>query len=271
MAWYGGTVRRAVTAVLTACLIGVAALVPAERVEPASVVLLQMNLCNSGRASCFTAGRAVEEAAAMVHRQAADVVTLQEICRDDVLVAANPGGLGTVARALADLHPDDRVSVHFVAAGDPDTGSGFRCNNGELFGNAVLHHGDGLDSYGGWFADWDIGDEIRSWGCAEVVLGGRLTVCTTHISDHARVTVAQCRELFAILAREPWARTNLVLAGDLNLPASRLGECGTDGFRVASDDSVQHVLVRNGLRPVRGRVEPMRWTDHPALVQVVAL
>jgi len=266
-----GRLRRVVHVVLTACLAAVAALVPAERVHPSTVVLLQMNLCNSGRASCFTAGRAVDEAAAVVRRHRADVVTLQEICRDDVLVAANPGGLGKVARALADLHPDDRVTVHFVEAGDPETGTGFRCNNGELFGNAVLHHGDGLGTRGGWFADWDAGDEIRSWGCAEVVLGGRLTVCTTHISDHVRVTVTQCRELFAMLARASWARSNLILAGDLNLPASRLGECGTAGFRVASDDSVQHVLVRGGLHPVRGGFEPMRWTDHPALVQVVGL
>jgi endonuclease/exonuclease/phosphatase family metal-dependent hydrolase len=266
-----GGVGRVVRAALTACLAVVAALVPAERVQPSTVVVLQMNLCNSGRASCFTDGRAVDEAAAVIRRHAADVVTLQEICRGDVLVAANPGGLGTVARALADLHPDEPVSVHFVEARDPETGTGYRCNNGELFGNAVLHHGDGRDTHEGWFADWDVGDEIRSWGCAEMVLGGRLTVCTTHISDHVRVTVAQCRELFAMLARPPWTRSNLVLAGDLNLPASRLGECGADGFRVASDESVQHVLVRGGLRPVRGGFEPMRWTDHPALVQVVRL
>jgi endonuclease/exonuclease/phosphatase family metal-dependent hydrolase len=264
-----GAARRTVQAVFTACLAGVAAMVPAERVHPSTVVLLQMNLCNSGQASCFTGGRAVDEAAAMVRRHAADVVTLQEICRDDVLVGVNPGGLGTVAQALADLHPDDRVRVHFVEARDPETGAGYRCVNGEPFGNAVLHHGDGLATHEGWFADWDVGDEIRSWGCAEVVAGGRLTVCTTHISDHARVTVAQCRELFALLARASWARSNLVVAGDLNLPASRLDECGTDGFRVASDDSVQHVLVRGGLRPVRAALQPMRWTDHPALVQVV--
>jgi hypothetical protein len=199
------------------------------------------------------------------------VVTLQEICRNDVLVATNPDGLGPVARALADLHPDDRVGVHFVEAKDPETGTGFRCNNGELFGNAVLHHSDALGNHGGWFTDWEVGDEIRAWGCVDLMVGRRLTVCTTHISDRVRVTVEQCRELFAMLARPPWARRNLILAGDLNLPASRLGECGTEGFRVASDDSVQHVLVRGGLHPVRGRVEPMRWTDHPALVQIIGL
>jgi hypothetical protein len=103
------------------------------------------------------------------------------------------------------------------------------------------------------------------------MLGGRLTVCTTHISDHVRVTVTQCRDLFSMLARTPWTRANLVLAGDLNLPASRLGECGAARFRIASDDSVQHVLIRGDLRPGRSTVEPMRWTDHPALVQVVGL
>jgi hypothetical protein len=62
---YGG-IGRAVNAVLTVCLAGLAGLVPAERVYPSTVVVLQMNLCNSGRASCFTGGRAVDEAAAMV-------------------------------------------------------------------------------------------------------------------------------------------------------------------------------------------------------------
>ena len=260
MTRYGG-IGRAVNAVLTVCLAGLAGLVPAERVYPSTVVVLQMNLCNSGIAGCYT-GRSVAQGTAVIRAEAPDLVTLNEVCADDVAV---------LERALAEAHPDDRVSVHFVEARDPETGTGYRCNNGELFGNAVLHHGDGEDTYGGWFADWDVGDEIRSWGCAKVVVGGRLTVCTTHISDHARVTVAQCRELFAMLARASWARSSLVLAGDLNLPASRLGECGGDRFRVASDDSVQHVLVRGDARLVRGRVEPMRWTDHPALVQVVGL
>ena len=86
-----------------------------------------------------------------------------------------------------------------------------------------------------------------------------------------RVTVSQCRELFAALAIASWVLPRVVVAGDLNLPASRVGECGTDGFRIASDDSVQHVLYRGDVHPGRAGYEPMRWTDHPALYQVLRI
>jgi hypothetical protein len=264
--WGVRGLRRVVGALLAACAAAAAGLVPAVASPPSTVMLLQLNLCNSGEGACFTGGRAVDEAATVVRRYAADVVTLQEICQNDV---GSDDALGPVARAMADVH-GDRVTVHFVPAKDPRNDQPYRCQNGQQFGNAVLHHHDGQDRRGGWFADWNVGDEIRSWGCAAVV-SGRLTVCTTHVSNHTPVTVPQCRELFRILNTAPWVLPRVVVAGDINLPAPRLAECGIDGFRVVSDDSVQHVLYRGDVRPIRAGVEPLRWTDHPALYQVLRL
>ena len=59
--------------------------------------VLQMNLCNSGWAGCYT-GRSVREAAAVIRAERPDVVTLNEICRDD-LVAAGRAGCGRLVPA----------------------------------------------------------------------------------------------------------------------------------------------------------------------------
>src|SRR5262245_25680133 len=52
--------------------------VPAEPVR-----VLQLNLCGSGIAACYT-GRSTAEAAAVIRAQTPDLVTLNEICQDDV-------------------------------------------------------------------------------------------------------------------------------------------------------------------------------------------
>ena len=64
----------------------------ASRVTPHSIGdpkrpssrMLQLNLCNSGIASCYTR-RSVREAADVIRANRPDLVTLNEICRDDVL------------------------------------------------------------------------------------------------------------------------------------------------------------------------------------------
>src|SRR4051794_39285269 len=52
-----------------------------------SVRVLQMNLCDSGIARCYT-GRSVAEAAAVIRAERPDLVTLNEVCRNDVAVLA---------------------------------------------------------------------------------------------------------------------------------------------------------------------------------------
>ncbi|MFG1869658.1 hypothetical protein [Micromonospora arborensis] len=60
-----------------------------ETTEPTILRVLQMNLCNSGRAGCYT-GRSLTRAAEVISAEAPDLVTLNEICQDDVTALEGP-------------------------------------------------------------------------------------------------------------------------------------------------------------------------------------
>ena len=66
---------------------------PVRERADASVRVLQMNLCDSGHAHCYT-GRSVAEASEVIRAEVPDVVTVNEVCQDDVaaLEAALTGG-----------------------------------------------------------------------------------------------------------------------------------------------------------------------------------
>ena len=84
--------------------------------------VLQMNLCNSGLAGCYT-GLAVATAVDVIRAQAPDVVTLNEVCRADVAVLARASGAAASA---------------FRPAMDRRTGEAVHCLDGEPYGIAVL-------------------------------------------------------------------------------------------------------------------------------------
>ena len=90
--------------------------------------VLQMNLCNSGLAGCYT-GHAVAAAAAVIRAEAPDVVTLNEVCQNDMAAlqaaVAAPDHLGTVASV-------------FQPALDRRTGAAFRCDNGRPYGIGLV-------------------------------------------------------------------------------------------------------------------------------------
>jgi hypothetical protein len=233
-------------------------------------VLLQMNLCNSGMAtSCYTFGKSVDEAAAKIHQHRPALVTVQEICRDDVYAK---GGWGKLAQAMADLYGGDRISVDFVPAMNRRTGEGYRCRNGEQFGLAILHHGNGREVRNGWYTDQDRSVEVRAWTCATVIKG-RLTACTTHLSIKPDVAMRQCRELMSVLAA-PGVLPEVIVAGDLNLidapgGPNTVGDCVPATYDRRSDNGPQHVLFTRNIRWVQGTVESMQWTDHPLLYQTL--
>jgi hypothetical protein len=235
-----------------------------------TVVLLQMNLCNSGMASCYSSGRSVEEAVAKIHQHRPALVTLQEICRDDVY--AKGGGWGPLAQAMADLYGGDRIAVDFVPAMNRRTGEGYRCHNGEQFGLAILHHGNGREVRSGWYTAQDRSPEVRAWTCA-TVLKGRLTACTTHLSIRPDIALRQCRELMSILAA-PRMPARVIVSGDLNLVdapggPNDVGGCVPPAYDRRGDNALQHVLFTRNIRWVQGAVEGMRWTDHPLLSQTL--
>jgi hypothetical protein len=84
-----------------------AAPTPADGVPVAPVRVLQLNLCNSGIAACYT-GRSTAEAATAIHAEIPDLVTLNEICQGD---------LPTLQRALAEVIPDGGGGVRVPGGG----------------------------------------------------------------------------------------------------------------------------------------------------------
>src|SRR4051794_38263256 len=94
----------------------------------ATVRVVQMNLCNSGIAACYT-GRSIAEGAAVLRAERPDVVTLNEICRDD---------LPALQAALAGAEPGSLVRTAFEAAAEPVTDQPVRCRNGQPFGVGLL-------------------------------------------------------------------------------------------------------------------------------------
>ena len=127
------------------------------------VRVLQLNLCNSGLAGCFT-GRAVDRAAAVIRAEEPDVVTLNEVCEGDVPV---------LERALADSGPGDATVSAFRAAGDRRTGGAVSCRNGQRYGIGIVARlrpdagaGTHRVTLGGIFPMQDVDQpEQRAWLC----------------------------------------------------------------------------------------------------------
>lgn len=267
-----GRVRRLARSVIAASAVVLTSSIPALPAGAATTFgLLQMNLCNSGMAvSCYS-GRAVDEAVAHIHRHRPDLVALQEVCRDDVHTGRGPGQL---ARAMADLHGAEDISVTFAPALNRYTGRQYRCLNGEAYGVAMIHHGDGRDVHGGRYDSQDATDELRVWTCTTVI-EGRLTGCTTHLSTNPDVAMRQCRELMSVL-RGSWVMPEVVVTGDFNLASSPgkphdVQGCAPAGFGRRGDESVQQIFFTPGIRATGGDRYPMSWTDHPALYELFRL
>jgi endonuclease/exonuclease/phosphatase family metal-dependent hydrolase len=263
-------VRRLVCTAVAALAVAPVALVSAVPARAAAAfVVLQLNLCNSGMAtaSCYTFGKAIDEAVGAIRRYQPDLVTLQEICRDDLYA---PHGWGKLARAMAGLFGSENISVNFVPAWNRYTNEAYRCVNGEQFGVAMMYHGTGRELGHGWYTTQDATDEFRAWTCATVIKG-RLTGCTTHLSTDPDVAMRQCRELMSVLA-SPGVQPEVIVGGDFNLisaPGNRrnVHDCASGRFDVRNDDAVQQVLFTHNIRWVRGTHEGMRWTDHPLLYE----
>jgi hypothetical protein len=263
-------VRRLVCAVLTAAAVLLASSVPAVPARAAKTfVVLQMNLCNSGMSTpgCYSFGRAVDEAVQKIHRYPPDLVTLQEICRDDLYAT---DGWGKLAQAMADLYGPQNVTVDFQPAWNRYTESPYRCVNGEMFGVGMIHRGTARHPHSGWYRSQDNSDEWRAWACTTVIYG-RLTGCSTHLSTNPDVAYQQCLELKSILA-SPWVEPEVIVAGDFNLIAEpgrpyHVDDCAAAGYERRGDNALQHVFFTGNIQWVRGLEEGMKWTDHPLLYE----
>jgi endonuclease/exonuclease/phosphatase family metal-dependent hydrolase len=266
-------VRRLVFTTVTALAVLLASSFAAMPAGAATTfAVLQMNLCNSGMAvgSCYSFGKAVDEAVEKIHRYRPTLVTLQEVCRDDLYA---PDGWGKLTRAMADMYGSGHVSADFVPAFNRNSGDWYRCVNGELYGIAMIQHDEGrhrVDVHRGWYHSQDGSEEVRAWTCATVI-ARRLTGCTTHLSTNPDTATRQCRELMSILGSS-WVLPEVVVAGDFNLALApgkpyNVQECTPISYDRRSDNAVQQVFFSHNVQWVRDEHEPMRWTDHPMLYE----
>jgi endonuclease/exonuclease/phosphatase family metal-dependent hydrolase len=234
----------------------------------APVRVLQLNLCNSGIAGCFT-GRSTAVAAAVIRAGKPDLITLNEVCRDDVAV---------LERALAEVVPGNGVSSAFQPARDGRNGEPYRCRNGDQYGIGLVSRWPpvpGSSAGGGIFPAQDPDDpEERAWLCRDVAATPEVAVCTTHLAYTKReVAGAQCRYLFGTVVAEMRARDGVVpvvLGGDLNLgngDSPDLKACLPAGSALVDDGGPQHVVATpEFVVDDARRIDLRGTTDHPGLL-----
>lgn len=229
--------------------------------------MLQLNLCDSGIAACFT-GRSVAAAARVIRDERPTVVTLNEVCRADLIV---------LRRALSVVTPGALVAAAFRAAGDRETGGSFRCRNGQPYGIGVLASirspHTGHRAFSGVYPMQDLTDpEERVWLCVD--LAADYFACTTHAaSTSTTIALAQCR--FFLGSIVPALRTRdsaeqVILGADLNLPAGGFPGpqfCLPRGYHRVDDGVRQDVITSAGFAFRSRTVIDMRGvTDHPGLL-----
>jgi hypothetical protein len=244
--------------------------------------VLQMNLCNSGLATCFRDGKSPAEAASLVRQYQPVAVTVNEICYDDIYQPGAP--LPAAMREVAASNGGGTYFLAFQPAWNRDTGAAYECTGGRgEYGIGILARGPFLGSHGstGVFgAAYPVQDtsdnEERAWLCLAV--RGRFDVCTTHLaSTSPPVAFQQCRYLMSSSVNEPavpWFRHRegydpAVVAGDLNLtyrgnPDAQ--SCVPSGWFRKGDGELQHVMATADFGFVSSRAIGMAYTDHPALL-----
>ncbi len=218
--------------------------------------LMQMNLCLSGFAGCYSRVRypaGVEEAVGRIRDDRPDAVTVNEACGNDAaLIARQTGYSLRFSRVIYNGKP-----LPCIKPG----GRG-------LFGDAVLTRAAMTNTDSHAFGA-QAGPERRQWLCVSTRVG--VDVCTAHLASGELEEVAandpQCAELRGILARRATART-VVFGGDLN----RLAPCAPHGLWIRTDRSAhqdpgsQQVYGSGALRSPSARVVPAMHTDHDFLL-----
>ncbi|WP_020670588.1 endonuclease/exonuclease/phosphatase family protein [Amycolatopsis nigrescens] len=239
--------KRVVVAVVVALL----GLVPGQASAATQVKVLQLNICHSGLADCFTGDRVMTKVKSVIASVKPQVLSVNEACSGDVEpLRAELGAART----------------KFVAAQRAD-GTPVKCTNGQDYGNIVmvvdaLAGGAGVS---GKFSAQDSSNEKRVWACLPA---GKLSACATHLSaKDGSVALAQCEELMSRAVE--YAKTApTVVAGDLNL---RYGgspdaqDCNRGGFYRKGDGDLQHIFASTNLTFTgSSKIDMAGSTDHPA-------
>jgi hypothetical protein len=238
---------------------------------------IQMNLCNSGYADCYDYPdeRPILEAQQIIRDWAPELVTLNEVCENNVRDQLWP--------VFREAHPNSWTFWAFMPAGDREAGSAFRCKNGERFGNGMLGRmwassdSPKLGIHGQLYAEelQDTGsNEQRSWLC--VNSDNDYWGCTTHLAagDDAKA-MRQCHHLMDAVIVWLWAadiRLPSVVGGDFNLKyddSPDMQDCVPSGWYRKGDGDVQHIMATNNLAFDYTDEISMIHTDHNAWLVAV--
>ncbi|MEO3807541.1 endonuclease/exonuclease/phosphatase family protein [Sphaerisporangium sp. B11E5] len=218
--------------------------------------VLQLNLCHSGvNTACFNGAATMQEARSVITAKQPHMLSLNEICRNDIAELAPAMGNGFST---------------FAPARRPD-GTPSRCLNGDEYGNGLIFRSTTPGTvFSAVYVPQDGSSERRVYVCAEFP---DLVGCSTHLSTTGSVAMAQCKAVIAVLRDGAAAGRQTVLAGDFNLKYKPLfgpnvQDCNVSPFYRKGDGSVQHVFAAN-LGYVRTETTGMRYTDHPALLVVL--
>jgi hypothetical protein len=231
---------------------------------------LQLNLCNSGHADCYRDGLAVPEAYGIIGETEPDLITLNEVCEDDVRDELWP--------LIREIWGNDWTFWAFQPAGDRRTGGAYTCTDGQRFGNGMLGRMFATGSnpkfglHGQLYTE-DLQDhsspEQRSWLC--VNSANNYWGCTTHTFNGGNnITLRQCEHLMKAVIPWIWAadiRLPSVVGGDFNLRyggSPDMQTCVPSGWYRKGDGAVQHIMATNNLTFDDSLAIPMLYTDHPA-------
>lgn len=250
--WYER--MRTVVAVLLLLFLAVEA--PAASAAT-TVKVLQLNICHSGVAGCYTGAEPVmAKAVSVITATKPQVLSVNEACSGDV------------GRLQAAMGTSQAV---FVAA-QTRAGGAVTCINGQQYGNIliVVSALAGGPAVTGRYTAQDSGNEMRVWACLPA---GRLSACTTHLSaSSGSVALAQCKEL---LGRATGLPGPTVVSGDMNLHyqgSPNVQDCNPPAFYRKGDSDVQHVFASTSLTFVSGAKQSMSGTtDHPAWLVTVTM
>jgi hypothetical protein len=227
--------------------------------------VLQLNLCNSGFAGCYQGGKSIPEAQAVIQSNKPDVVTLNEICENDV---------PQLASTLAGVYSGGTVVWAFKAANDRRTNAAYKCKNGQGYGIGILAHVPGgtytgHTTHSGIYASQDTGsNEMRAWLC--VAATGNYYACTTHLATVGSVALNQCKHLMSTAI--PSVRSAAggyrptVMSGDLNLKYNWIPDaqsCVPSGYYRKGDGDVQHVMATTDLAFSSSKKITLTYSDHP--------
>jgi hypothetical protein len=230
---------------------------PTQAQAATTIKVLQLNICHSGHAGCYTGAEPVmAKAVSVIGSTKPQILSVNESCEGDV------GRLRTAMGASQAV---------FVAAQTRD-GAPVTCTNGQRYGNilVVVSTLAGTSPATGRYAAQDTSNEMRVWACLPA---GALSACTTHLSSKTgSVALAQCKEL---LTRAKALPGPTVVSGDMNLRyqgSPNVQDCNPAGFYRKGDGDLQHVFASTSLTFVSGtKISMSGTTDHPGwLVTVTA-